>query len=925
MSLKYSIILLILFLSQSIFCGNLRNNERITPIPPGIWAHEQSGISYDESRLSFGKLENQMRYAIATSDENPKCEVSLMISVGSLVEEAQEAGMAHFLEHMVFRNSDNFPNGELYNLLSDTIYGDGPKKIQAFTNHTSTIYSVSLKQCSEIELQAALKILGDIAFRAKFNQEDLKKEAQIIDGEHAMRLHQISREKSEVDKFFNNHKLLDISAKLWPTFEFKHPMGTKQIRDGFTVQSLQDFYRRWYVPENMVIAYAGATDKLTVKELMAKEFSDFAHRVLPHSKSTIIHEQESSIFLVPAIIPYQTKISFEDVSSPFSNKTFDEASLRAEVIYLAVAHILKEALIDSVLTLVKSKSGQTFFNLEIEPFSNKNYKEPVLKAFATLNSYAKKGFSENEINKAKDYIREYFKGRILKNSPQDLMNAISEDFAHSDLTWPQLPSWLEEELANINSESCMHAYQKAWLNQREREGFFATGTLKYDEDTLKSFQTLLYQAKKLVDYYIEDQPMPIFAYETPAPLLDELPLVMKRYGNEYKMTLKNGPNVWSSIHSKKKRLMVMMVFGESLLEKVSLDYAWLIPNFKHPKKHSSKEIKQLFPNFTVKIIPTGDGLTAFGFAPVGKLEDLLRLMRAYLIDPDFSYLKKDTLIARARLASDSFSLIDDALLAKFVWQTSLLVPQLNWEELNAQLTSKKPKDLEAIMKERVNKGICQLGFRGLVDTSEALSSFAKIFGDFTWQSTVQRKQIVLHPGCHIQENFLGNQCPAARVLLLFPLNKKIAPHQRRDFEALAFFLEKNIFITVRQQLGEGYSPKVMIMDFQGAFSDFIYVELWTTVENASMISKSVSDLAINLAQAITPEDHQAAMSNARGRYKGGNSNFISFWMDTPHNCRENKNFDSTTLSNLEELKQLAREVFVQNGSSSMVLLPKNSQ
>ena len=77
------------------------------------WAHDSSDLKPDPS-VTFGALDNGLRYAIMPNNEPPnRISMRLFVDAGSLMENEEQQGLAHFIEHMAFNGTKNFPAGEM--------------------------------------------------------------------------------------------------------------------------------------------------------------------------------------------------------------------------------------------------------------------------------------------------------------------------------------------------------------------------------------------------------------------------------------------------------------------------------------------------------------------------------------------------------------------------------------------------------------------------------------------------------------------------------------------------------------------------------------------------------------------------------------------------------------------------------------------
>src|SRR6185436_498418 len=112
----------------------------VTPRP---WEHDTSDIRVDP-RIHFGALDNGLRWAWARNGEPQKrCYLRLHVDVGSLAEEESERGMAHFLEHMAFNGSVQFPAGTLIEWFQKHGMAFGADT-NASTNFSQTVYKLDL-------------------------------------------------------------------------------------------------------------------------------------------------------------------------------------------------------------------------------------------------------------------------------------------------------------------------------------------------------------------------------------------------------------------------------------------------------------------------------------------------------------------------------------------------------------------------------------------------------------------------------------------------------------------------------------------------------------------------------------------------------------------------------------------------------------
>lgn len=144
-----------------------------------VWAHEKSDLQPDPS-LVFGRLNNGFRYVLKKNQE-PRNRVAIYLDIqaGSLNETDTERGYAHFLEHMVFNGSVNFPPGKLveyFQSIGMSFGGD----INAHTSFNETVYDVILPSGGREDIEQGLLVLSDYARGALLLEEEVERELGVI-------------------------------------------------------------------------------------------------------------------------------------------------------------------------------------------------------------------------------------------------------------------------------------------------------------------------------------------------------------------------------------------------------------------------------------------------------------------------------------------------------------------------------------------------------------------------------------------------------------------------------------------------------------------------------------------------------------------------------------------------------------------------
>ena len=189
-----------------------------------------------DTAVRIGKLPNGLTYYIR-HNEYPKGQADFYIAqnVGSILEEDSQSGLAHFLEHMCFNGTTNFPG----NLLRDWLESIGVKfgaNLNAYTGVDETVYNISnVPVVRESVQDSCLLILHDWANDLTLAPEEIDKERGVI--------HEEWRRSMQ-----GQMRILEkILPDLYPDSKYGHrlPIGKMEIVDNFPYQDLRDYYEKW--------------------------------------------------------------------------------------------------------------------------------------------------------------------------------------------------------------------------------------------------------------------------------------------------------------------------------------------------------------------------------------------------------------------------------------------------------------------------------------------------------------------------------------------------------------------------------------------------------------------------------------------------------------------------------------------------------
>ncbi len=215
-----------------------------------ITASAQSVLPTD-SEYRIGKLDNGLTYYIR-HNETPKGQADFYIAqkVGSMQEEENQRGLAHFLEHMCFNGTENFPGKSLINWCQSVGIKFGAN-LNAYTAWDETVYQVMNAPTARESVQdSCLLILHDWADALTLADEEIDAERGVI--------HQEWRKD-----YMGESKLREqLFPVIMPGNKYaeRFPIGTIEVIDNFPYQALRDYYETWYRPDQQAVIVVGDID-----------------------------------------------------------------------------------------------------------------------------------------------------------------------------------------------------------------------------------------------------------------------------------------------------------------------------------------------------------------------------------------------------------------------------------------------------------------------------------------------------------------------------------------------------------------------------------------------------------------------------------------------------------------------------------------
>lgn len=215
------------------------------------------------SNVKIGKLSNGLTYYIKKNAKpEKKLELRLVLNAGSILEDDNQLGLAHFMEHMNFNGSNHFPKNELVNYLQSIGVKFGAD-LNAYTSFDETVYILPIPSEKPEIVEKGFTVLEDWAGGALLSDDEINKERGIV-------LEELRSGKGSQERMRNQYfpQLLNGSR-----YAVRLPIGKEDLLKTFKPEQLRKFYKDWYRPDLMAVVVVGDIDPAEAEAKIIAHFS----------------------------------------------------------------------------------------------------------------------------------------------------------------------------------------------------------------------------------------------------------------------------------------------------------------------------------------------------------------------------------------------------------------------------------------------------------------------------------------------------------------------------------------------------------------------------------------------------------------------------------------------------------------------------
>ena len=275
------------------------------------WTWELTEVLPRDPAVLTGQLENGLRYYVRKNGrpEN-RAFLRLIVRAGSVLEDDDQRGLAHFVEHMAFNGTEHFEKTELLDYLQGIGMRFGPD-VNAYTSFDETVYMLEVPADDEEILDKALLVLEDWASAVSFEDEEIERERGVVIEEwRGGRGAGARLRDAEIPYRFHGSRYAE-----------RLPIGDPEMLREAPPQRLRDFYRDWYRPDLMAVVAVGDFDPEAMEADIRQRFGAieapgdprerFEAGIPPHEETLV------SIFADPELTRSSISVAFKGDADDF--------------------------------------------------------------------------------------------------------------------------------------------------------------------------------------------------------------------------------------------------------------------------------------------------------------------------------------------------------------------------------------------------------------------------------------------------------------------------------------------------------------------------------------------------------------------------------------------------------------------------------
>lgn len=852
---KYKFLFLILALPPLMLQGSIENKLKMDP------------------NIISGKLSNGLQYVVLPNHKpKERLSIRLFVKAGSIHETDRQKGMAHFLEHMAFNGTKDFPAGEMVKYFQRLGMAYGADT-NAHTSFMETVYKLELPQNNEALIKESLKLIRNYA-------DGILLEAQEIEAEKSI----ILSEKQVRDSVDYRTAIAQYRFLLPGSYVMERlPIGVESTIKSANQVLLSHFYKTWYTPDRMTLIVVGDIEPTEIISLIENYLGSVpsAERLLKDPDLGTIHaegllckfhyepEGTTTTVSLSTLAPVQSR---EDSNEKRTNEIYYNV-----INYMLTQRIGKMAKKEG--SPFNSGYASTFEWLNFIQVSNielkcdpDHWQKTLQAAEQELRRALEYGFTPYELEEAKNYWLNFYREgvqRAYNRKSKKLADEIAFSIGDNRVfTHPEADFDLAQKvLDDFKGETVHQAFKKLWDSSGRR--IFISGNINLDEDSAQEKMLSVYEAsrKKTVVAY-KDREKKAFAYThfgKPGTIVEKKDhsdqgICQIRFDNNVRLNLKK-------TDFEKNTIYITIRMGNGLLElpedKVGLpllaEKSFLEGGLE---LHSFDQLKYIFAGESVEIhfAIEADAIVLSGKTQQQDLKKQLQLLSAYIRNPGYrkeAFYKVEKNLDRIYLELEN---TPQGVMKNKV-ERFLTSEDYRFDlPLREKLYNYSFDTVRDWLHPMLQSGYMECSIVGDIDNETVISLVSMTLGALPERNLekppyAEERNINFPPSDLMRTFSYPSRLPKALVALYWPTDDIWDIQLTRRLNILAGILTDRLRVKIREAFGQSYSPYAISWN-SDTFNNYGYIlaQVESNPQNVDLIYESIMEIIHDLVRQPVTED-----------------------------------------------------------------------
>ncbi|MEM9015807.1 MAG: insulinase family protein [Verrucomicrobiota bacterium] len=928
-----------------LFVLPLRASDPI-PLP-----HEDSDILPDPA-VTWGLLENGLRYAILPNAEPPeRASMRLYVDAGSLMEADDQQGLAHFIEHMAFNGTENFPAGEMVEYFQRLGMGFG-NHTNAHVSFNETVFKLELPNTETETMEDAMTLFRDYADRMLLLPDEIEDERGVILAEKR------SRDSVGYRTFVEQIGFALPDNRVPKRF----PIGTEEVIKNAPRERFVEFYENWYTPNRMVVIVVGGVEVEPIETLIRSHFEDMEAREKRPTpdigtlsarglSSHYHHEDEAG----------ETSVSIEALV-PRINPPDNQERRKADLTRLVAANMIDRRLErlakdeDSPISSASMSMGD-FYDLGFALYSSinadckpENWEGALALIEQEIRRAIQFGFTEAELTETKAVLNRMYEEaaeQMGTRKSRALADRLARQIGSRKIfTSPadDLPR-VQSALETINAASAQAAIADLW-NSSEDKILFLSGNVEVEGEAAEKILAVYEKSAAVEVTPPEETELEAFAYAdlpeagtiAEEKTIEDLEVTQLIFANNVRANLKV-----TDFEDKVVYVKARIGSGRLTEPKPGLSlFSSSIFNRGGLEAHSEDDLQQLFAGESVGVGfgVDDDAFTLSGQTTPDDLETQLTLMRAYLTNPGF---RKEAQTEFSRALDGLYEQLERTP-GGFAQNQVALFLHSGDERFGYPardiLEAITIEDAKSWLLPELASAYLEITIVGDFDSNTAIESLSKTFGSLPERDAKKpdysKERLVKFPDKASRQFDFESEIPKGMAVVHWPTADIYDISRSRRLSLLSSILDDRLRVKIREELGDAYSP--FSHNFPSdTWTDYGYIFATVTVDpdQAESVTQVISQIAEDLQSGTSIDEDELERAKKPQivqieEMRRTNRYWLSSVLESSQENSERLDWarsfvDDYKAITVEEVNALAKEYLTAEREVAVTILPTSPQ